>query len=484
MASIALPPASTLSGLQAFLEDVRPGAGAQLTDAALRAGLAKAAGVSSLDGLDPASWIYVLVAADSPEIALVGKVADSAKLLTSAGALRVMSRGTWAAIGPKPLLERVGPYALTSIVSQPVPAAPSATVYLPHVLTRYGAELHALRGQMLAGAAGGNPMMVRFVNDYVDGLASLGNDSARLVVTLDVSPSTAGLDFALAPRPGSRFAAFAAQQRPSDYALLHQLPAAATPPMILLAGHLELGPYRDSLLAMMTTFYAPDTSKDVLAAFEIARRAMTGDIAGTADLAPPGGLAVTQLYGVSDTGGASQAVSAILDQFKTARTIALPDSTTTIVANPDATLYDGVALRSYDATLDHSTAAPARRQALEMMNPSGTHRTQLAAFDERFMLVMAKDGLAVAKRTIDAARGNGPQLAPGTATGALLASSRAHKDSLVMTIDVGAIGRLVTGSQLGVLPVMMSLGFADRSAHIGVAVPATTARALMHAANP
>jgi len=31
---------------------------------------------------------------------------------------------------------------------------------------------------------------------------------------------------------------------------------------------------------------------------------------------------------------------------------------------------------------------------------------------------------------------------------------------------------------------MMSLGFADRSAHIGVAVPATTARALMHAANP
>jgi len=484
LVSIALGPTSTLTGLQAFLEEVKPGTGAQLTDAAVRQGLAKAAGVSSLDGLDPASRIYVLIAADSPEIALVAKVADSAKLLASAGAVGVMTRGPWAAIGPKPLLDRIGPYALTSIVAQPVPPAPTATVYLPHVLSRYAPQLRAMRGQMIASTAGTNPTMVRLVNDYVDGLAALGDDAAQLVVTLEVSPSTAWLDFALKPRAGSRLAAFAALQQPSSYALLARLPAAATAPAILLAGHLALGPYRDSLLAMTAMFYAPDASKEVLASLEIAHRAMTGEIALAADIARPGGLSFTQFYGVTDPGGASQALAAILEQFKTARTIAMSDSTMTIRANSDTTQYDGVALRSYDATLDYSTATPAKRQALETMNPSGTHRVQLAAFDKLFMLVTAKDGLAVAKRTIDAARGNAAHLAPGSATDALLATSRAHKDSLAMTIDVGAIGRLASNNQLGVAPVMMSLGFADRRAHIGLAIPAASARALMHVANP
>lgn len=484
MVSVAIGPASTLAGLRAFVDAVKPGTSAQLTDAMIRDELAKAAGVTSLDGLDPAGWTYVLIAGDSHEVALLGKVADPAKLLNSAGAMHMMTKDGWAAIGPKPLLERIGPYAFAVIATQPTPTVPTATVYLPHVLTRFATELHAARTQAQTGPMAANPMMRQMMDSYIDGLSSLANDTEALVVRLETSPSLAWLDFALTPRRGSRLAAFIAQQHATDYALLGQLPAAPVTPALLLAGHLELGPYRDGILGLMAAMYASDAAKALVPVFEAARKAMSGDIAMSADFTQPGGMTFTQLYGATDATAAGQALGAMLAQFKTPRTLALPDATTTIVATPGSTSYDGVTLRSYDATTDYSKAAPNKRQLLESMNPSGPHRAHLAAFDKVFMMVMAKDGLAVAKRTIDAARGKAAHLELGSATETLLAASRAHKDSVAMTLDIGAIAKLTKAADLGVLPVMMSLGFADRNAHIGMAVPLTTARSLMHAGNP
>ncbi|HEX4421824.1 MAG TPA: hypothetical protein VH165_28125, partial [Kofleriaceae bacterium] len=52
LVSVALGPTTTLRGLQAYLEAIKPGTGAVLTEQLVRHQLAEAAGVGSLDGLD------------------------------------------------------------------------------------------------------------------------------------------------------------------------------------------------------------------------------------------------------------------------------------------------------------------------------------------------------------------------------------------------------------------------------------------------
>src|SRR3954470_19767383 len=62
LASITIGPPGSLQGLKAFIDAVKPGASAPLTDAELAQGIASAAGMTSLDGFDPASGTYLLLA--------------------------------------------------------------------------------------------------------------------------------------------------------------------------------------------------------------------------------------------------------------------------------------------------------------------------------------------------------------------------------------------------------------------------------------
>lgn len=485
LVSVAMGPATTLRNLQAYVEAIKPGAGAALTDQVVRRGLAEMIGASSLDGLDPASWMYVLVANldDAPAFALVGKVSDLKALSNTVGSAHVMIKGDWVAIGGKPLLDRIGAYALSVIATQPAPKAPNATVYLPQVLARYKPQLEAFHTQMLASMSQNGPGRVQtFMTSYVDGLASLVADSEKLVVTLEATPELASFDFALVPRARSRLAAFAALQRTTDYALLDRLPV--TTPSMLIGGHLVLGPYRDGMLTAIAAIYGPDTSKELLAAMDMIRKAMTGEFAGAVRIVPGTGMTFTQLYGTADTAAAGKALTSMLELFKAGRTIEMGYMSTTLKANPDPEAYDGVTLRSYDTTYDLSKAPAAQRRAMEAMLPAGAHRAELATFDELTMVVIAPDSLAEAKRSIDAARGKLPHFAAGQIVSELIAASRARKDSLVAMLDLGWMLGMITGAKVADLPMLMSLGFADQNAHIGIALPAATLRGAMRIARP
>jgi hypothetical protein len=488
LATAAIGPVTTLRNLQAYVEAIQPGAGAIFTDQVVRRGLAEMVGASSLDGLDPASWAYVLVAstegAGAPAVALLGKVRDARTLATSAGSTHVMLKGGWAVLGAKPLLERIGAYALAAIAAQPAPAAPTVTVYLPHVLARYKAEIGAFRTQLMASLPQATPgPMGQWMTSYFEGLGSLGSDIEKLVVTLDATPELGSIDVGLVPAPRSRLATFVTLQRPTDYALLDRLPATA--PSVLLGGHLEAGPYSDGFMAMMAAMFGPAATKELLASLEAFRKAMTGDIAMAMRIAPGTGMAFTQLYGLSDPRAADQAVRSMLELFKAGRTLDTTNLSTTIKTSPDTTAYDGVTLRSYDTTFDLSKVPAAQRQTVESLTPGGQQRSYIATFDALGMLVAAPEGLPEAKRSIDAARGKTARLVPGAVLGELLTASRARKDSLAMMLDLGAVIAAATGKPAATAqPVVVALGFADRNAHVRVALPAATLRAAMTAAKP
>ncbi|HWU90055.1 MAG TPA: hypothetical protein VN253_22485, partial [Kofleriaceae bacterium] len=76
-----------------------------------------------------------------------------------------------------------------------------------------------------------------------------------------------------------------------------------------------------------------------------------------------------------------------------------------------------------------------------------------------------------AAAAIDAARGKGKRLAPPAPVADFLAASRTRKESVAMVMDLGALAGLGTGRA-----VMMSLGFADKNAHLRITLPAATLR--------
>jgi len=484
MASVALGPTGSLRGLQAYVDAVVPGAGAMISDQVVRDRLATAAGMHSLDGFDPSGGTYVLVADGADAVAVLGKVADAAKLAISADTAHVMVKGSWAAVGPKALLERIGPYAFAAIATQPAPAAPTVTVYLTQVMARHQREVQAAIAKMQSSTAALGGSMAQLMTAYIDGFNSLVADTDALTIRLDAAADAAWLDFSLTPRPRSRLAAFAALQHPTDYALLDKLPAAPSAPTIVMGGHLELGPYHDGMMSATTAMFGPVGDKDLLAAMEPFRKALTGDFAMTAQIARGTGMTTTMLYGTASASAANNAIAGMLALFKTGRTVAITNLSTTITASPETASHDGVTLRGYDTVVDYSKAPPAQQQVLEAMAPSGTHRTMVAAFDAVSMAVLGKDSLAEARRTIDAVRGKTAHFAPSSAVGGLLAASRARKDSGAMVMDLGQFFGAMTGKPMADLPMLLALGFADHNAHIRLAVPAATAQTVMKSANP
>jgi len=160
---------------------------------------------------------------------------------------------------------------------------------------------------------------------------------------------------------------------------------------------------------------------------------------------------------------------------------------TTIQILPDAPVHDGVTLRGYRTSFDLSKAPPAQRKAMERMMGARGAETWMAAFDRVGMIVGGSDSAAAAGRLIDAARGKAPRFVTPPAIAQFLTESRARKDSMAMTLDFAGIVASVTGLAAPAgdgAPLMLSLGFADRRAHLRFAAPAACVRGMMAAARP
>jgi hypothetical protein len=184
-------------------------------------------------------------------------------------------------------------------------------------------------------------------------------------------------------------------------------------------------------------------------------------------------MSITQLFGVTDPKTADRAIGALLDLFKSSRTTTMMGMTQTMTTNPKATVHDGVTLRGYDTTYDLSKAQPMNRAMWEKMFPKTGVATRGGTFDKLAVVAAGADGTAAAAAVIDAARGKGARFAPPAVVADFLAGSRTRKESIAMVADIGAMAGLPTGGMF-----MMSFGFADRNAHIRIALPAATLRTM------
>src|SRR5262249_40884580 len=128
------------------------------------------------------------------------------------------------------------------------------------------------------------------------------------------------------------------------------------------------------------------------------------------------------------------------------------------------------------------TSMPAERKAqMAKMAPNGVMRSVVATLDDLGLIAIGPDSQASAERAIDAARGKAAHFTPTADVAALLAASRARKDSIAMVMDFGAMASMMgklTTIGAGSHPLLMSFGFADGSAHMRITVPSATMRAM------
>ncbi len=472
--SVGIGPDSTLDSLRAFANGMQPGAGLMMTNAILRRQIAGMVTATSLEGLDENAAIYVLAVDGGPALkgaAVVGRIADDAKLTQNASPAHLVKKKGWAVIGPKLVAEKVAPFALGSLAGQAIAGPPVATVYTANLMTRYKTEIEDARQKRVSGlgpAAGGQ--MTAVMQSYVDGLISALGDSDRVIVTFDVTKDVAAVDLALVPKNGTRLAKFIGLQRPSDYALIGKLPATQAP--ILLAGHLDAGPYRAGLIDVALQMYGPGTPASVATALGAVFKAATGDFAMAMQMMGPRGMEMTQLYGVTDARTADKALGQLFDGFKKPLSSSTMGMTITQTLNPRPMVHDGITVRTVDATYDLSKMAPDARAAMEKMFPKAGMATRAAAFGKLGVVSGSADPGAAAA-AIDAARGKGKSYVPPAQVADFLAGSRTRKESVAMMMDLGATMGMGTGRLL-----MLSMGFADKRAHFRLTLPAATVRGL------
>jgi len=484
LATVALGPETTLDGVRSFVDTVKPGSGA--TVATVPQLIGKAIGAGSLTGIDPRGWSYLLLSDDGTTkgMVMVAPVKDANALTAAAKPAQVTVKGAWAVIGAKPLVDHLATYAFTVAPTLPRPSQPTAIVNLPAVLTRYNTAVAAVRQQMLAATAASPnaAAMAPMLEGYYAGMLSLANDSEQVIITLDMTKDLGAIDVTLVPKAGSRLATFVALQKAADLALLDKLPAMTA--TMVMVGHIEMGPYRDGLFALVSQFYGGGSSatagaaKDLVDAVTEVVKVTNGDLAMTMTMSPGHAMAIDQVFGLTDMRAADTAIAHALDLFKAPRTMEALKIKSTIKATPPTT-YDNITLRGYEIKQDLASVPAEQRKAIEAMWPGGVMAARIATFDGVGVVAIGSDSITEAKHVVDAARGKATHYTPSREVASLLETVRVRKESFGFVIDVGALAaRLTSTPAPGPEPILMSMGYADHNAHIRFAITAATLKLL------
>ena len=483
LATIERGPVSARDGMADYANAIKPGAGIALSDGVISTLFASAVGVSTIGGLDPAQPQYLVWVDDGlvHGAVLVGGIADDAMLTQETSGVAIARARGRAVIGARPLVDLVGTWALGAL-RQPGLGRPNATIYVANVLARYHAQLAAARSQLTVGAllsgGGANAAMQSAISGMAsalfDGVLALAADTERVILTIDADAAVAGLDLALVPRAGSRLAKFVAAQQPNDFALLAKLPAG--PSAAVAVGALHAGPYRRAFGAAMAALYAGGDAQALVAPTLELMQAMSGEFAAVSRMTP-GGLQSVQLVGAPKRALATRAIGHMMTAIATPVSMNMLGLKATLHANPQPLAYDGLAIDSFETAIDLSTMTAVQQAAVTRTMPGGRGVTYTGVVD-RFALTVASgsDGDAMVKALIDTVRGRAPALALTPDLRALVAAALARRDSAVMLMDLSAMrGLPVAGA--GPMTIMMSAGFADRRAHLRMAMPVASFKA-------
>ena len=486
LAVVTLPRQDSLDGLVAYADRVQPGAGTMIARA-VPEGLPPMAGADALPGLDPARPVRVIVLdppGGSSATAVLVPVRDGKALARGVGPrATVKQAGGWALIAPAAAtVKQLAPWALGPLAREPAPALPTATVFPKALFAAHRTQIEAMLAQITGQLAATPGMDADIAASVRAGLlaATYGlADSARIDLALDARADLAALDLAITPGAGTALASFVAAQRPTGFPLLARLPVER--PQMLMAGHVVGGPYREPLVKAMLPLLARTLGRTVApdeqALFVSMLDAFEGEFALTSTPGAPATMAA--LYQVSDPSALAPMLDRLYAMFGVALTTEIGGLGMRMQMVTDRTPIDGVRFRRQTVTYDYRKLprAEADRQRALL---GDRQETRAAAWDDVMGMVTGRDTLAPARQLVALSRGKAkaPSLPP--AMSQLVDDARAHRDSLLMIMDLAAVMAQQQGKPAPAAPGVLGFltGFADGRAHLRVVVPAATIQAL------
>jgi hypothetical protein len=441
IASRSSPAAWT--GVDRYLATIA-GSSAVQGEAVMWKGLAVALGVpDGLTGLEASAPIYAIYADDGQNhgLVVVTRVRDASALASSASGLAIEPRGKWVTIGAKPLVDLVSSWAMwTLVASSPTPGV-QVTIYPGALLARYQNELAGVRTSF-----GQVPMASAILGMFDATLAVIG-EAERVQVTLDAKADRGWLDVAVIPRAGTVLATWVDEQAPSDYALASSLPTG----MVVLAGRLTLGPYRDGFFTLAKQFYSALAGPDIMSATEALMAAATGEFAVSGDFIPGSPMRFSELFGLTDGKAGKAAIDSMVQAMANAHKLSVGGIETTYTLGPDTT-YAGVVVHEVDSAVDTSKLAGAQKTSVESMLPGGKVVTSWATRDRVAVMTSGTD----ASHVIDLLAGTTPKSKLSGPTAALVDASRQRKDSIVAVVH---LDRFVPGTPPGAADMVTTVGF-------------------------
>ncbi len=475
--------------IRAYAEAIRPGSGTFVRAELVADALAKQAGAESLGGLDLAGPVHLIVLDGPARTVVVGKAADRAALEKGRGGAHLVVRDGWALVGPKDAVELVASWAVPGLVATRPARALEATVYVDRLMTRHASEVTAMREAVASQMSAADPTGAAMAVEYMTALFNLAGDSARLGVAFAIDAERADLDLALVPRPSTPLAGFISAQKPSDFALLESLPA-TTPTGMVMAGHVELGPYRQSAIALFTRMMNfGDTGSDFGRAFTALAELATGDFAAGFTMGPSG-ASMVELVPVSDAAAAEKVVREVAAATAAGANVTAMGIRMTHTGHVDLAQHGGAVIHGVTTTVDLDSTPPLQRDMFARMYGNGGQRTNIAFPPGALIATIGELGLI--EQAIDARAGKAARLRLSPEIAGLVKEARGRRDSLLFVIDmVSMIGTLRAIAVPGAAPpppaaggpgFAIALGFADRAAHLRFTLRAETVRALTAAA--
>lgn len=477
IAQVAITTGAGLKPVRDLVDAVKPGASAMITDQTLAMMFENMLHARGFAGVDVTGYAYLLVD-NTGGLALLARVTDDKAVAKISGDAQVKQKDHWAVIGPRKVLDEVSGYALDTLAKQPTPKAIGAQVFTQALLAKYGPYVEMMK-QVMASQNNGQ-IDPSFINAELDGLVGMMRDTAVMNVGLDETQTAATLDVALVPSANSRLAKFVATQKPSSFGLLDKLPSVTA--QALVAGHLETGPYHDALIDMMMKIYASGAGNELTKLVEQIMNKATGELAMTFDMTPGAGIAMTQLFAVSDAKAVEASVAQIVALFAKPKTFQVMGYGTTMTATPGLPAHDGVTVRGYDLTYDFSKLPAAQQQQMKALMPSTVH-TRVAVFDGLGAFVIAPKADAEVAQAIDAERGKVGHFVSSGPVAELLNAAKARHDSMALVVDVGRLSAAFTHAALppgASTPGLVAIGAADKSLHLRFATTFATLKALAH----
>jgi hypothetical protein len=453
-----------------YVDQVSPGAGAQMNGRAIADIMAKMVGASSLDGLDleqPVRLVVLNPKTHAQHPVLLGTFPDADKLRRGVGTLKVERKEGLALVGGEAEVAAVRDWALGPLAAARAPDAPTAEIWLDRVLTVFRPDLEGAAKNMGALGMGGTLQAV--LEAEIKVLIAAGEQSERMTIAFDSTGDEASVDMALVPRAGTTLAGFIGAQKPFDPKFLDALPEAGTSAMVM-AGHAVLGDLGEPMYKLIGPFLADVAGRPFDDSFHKAwtewMARFTGDFAAVSGLEPSGGTAMSEIIGVDDGPAAQKAVLGLFGTPGAARKASIMGIGLTFTATPAAAQHGTASIDTFTMKFDTQSMPELQRTMMDRMYPNGINMA-MAGYGKTLAVTMGSQAIDRVNQLIDGA-GKAP-LSPYVRS--VVDAAQKRNDSCVLVMNLAAfMNPLAPAAARSGLA--MSFGFADKNAHVRMSMPA------------